>query len=300
MSSLVEELQRDALNTSVRVSDLLRKAKTIVVKLDLPELEQWVENELNGYPLGDVPKYRIIVGRVRGRNPIHGWRPVFFRDSESEQSFSKRHVFQKVAELESVVANFGDSGELQIPLDAEAQVLLMKATGFDFEFTIMVPTSAVVGILDAVRNVLLEWALKLEKSGVRGEGMSFSPDERKKAHEAQAVYNIGTIQTFTGNMGSGSGNFTVEGNIVNADSKAAILDLIGRIRSSEAQFGLESASAQKLTDTLDSLQHEIGSRKPIAGRVREFLASIRTIAEGAAGSLVAQGVLYELSKLMPQ
>ncbi len=39
MSSLVEELQRDALDHRVRLSDLLRKAKTIAVKLDLPELE---------------------------------------------------------------------------------------------------------------------------------------------------------------------------------------------------------------------------------------------------------------------
>jgi len=41
MSSLVDELQRDALNPGVGVSDLLRKAKTIAVKLDLPALAAW-------------------------------------------------------------------------------------------------------------------------------------------------------------------------------------------------------------------------------------------------------------------
>jgi hypothetical protein len=92
--------------------------------------------------------------------------------------------------------------------------------------------------------------------------------------------------------------FTVEGNIVNADSKAAILDLVGRIRSSEAQLGLKPASAQNLNQAPDGLKHEIESRKPAAGRVQEFLPSIRSIAEGAAGSLVAQGILYELSKIM--
>jgi hypothetical protein len=49
MASLIEELQHDALNSNVRVGDLLRKAKIIAVKLDLPEFEKWVENELNGY-----------------------------------------------------------------------------------------------------------------------------------------------------------------------------------------------------------------------------------------------------------
>jgi len=56
MPSLVEELQRDALNANAKVSDLLRKAKAIAVKLELPELEEWVEHELNGYPEGDVPE----------------------------------------------------------------------------------------------------------------------------------------------------------------------------------------------------------------------------------------------------
>ena len=176
--------------------------------------------------------------------------------------------------------------------------MLRAATGFDFDFTVVIPPSALAGILDAVRNALLEWALKLEKSGVRGEGMSFSPDERKRAHEAQAVYNIGTIQTFTGNMGSGSGNFSVQANVVNADSKAVIQELIGRIRSNESQLGLESGSAEKLNQALDGLEDEIEVKKPSAERIRDFLASIRNIAEGAVGSLAAQGILYELAKLM--
>jgi hypothetical protein len=298
MPSLVEELQRDSLNADVSVSDLLRKAKTIAVKLDLPDLEKWVENELNGYPPGDVPKYRIVVGQVKGRNPYHGWQPVQFPNSKAEELFSKRYVFQKAAELESVIANSGVEGHLQIPLAAEAKVLLRNATGFDCDFTVMVPASAAVGILDAVRNALLEWALKLEKSGVRGEGMSFSTDDRKKAHEAPAIYNIETIETFTGNMGSGSGNFIVKGNIINAGSKTAIEALVSKIRANESQLGLTPPSLQELHQALDNIQNEMTKPRTSASRINGLLASIRNIAEGAVGSLAAQGILYELSKLM--
>ena len=101
-------------------------------------------------------------------------------------------------------------------------------------------------------------------------------------------------------MGSGSGNFTVEDNIVPADSVAAILSLIAQIRASETQLGLDSSAEQNLKQALDGLQREIENRKPASWRVREFLASIRNITEGAAGSLIASGILYELSKLMPQ
>jgi len=297
MPSLVEELQRDALDHRVRLSDLLRKAKTIAVKLDLPELGKWVQNELNGYQSGvDVPDYRVVIGQVQGFNPYHGWRPVHFNDTVTEQKFTKRHITSQVAELESLVAKSSD-GQLQVPLSAEAQHLLRKVTGFDFEFTTAMSSSDVVGILDAVRNALLDWSLKLEKLGVKGEGMSFSDDERKRAHGTQAVFHIGTIGTFTGTMGSGSGDFAIHGDVFNADSKATILDLICKIRSSGYQLGLEPASAQNLKEVLDGLQREIESRKPAAGRIREFFATIRNIAEGAAGSLAAQGILYELAKM---
>ena len=49
-----------------------------------------------------------------------------------------------------------------------------------------------------------------------------------------------------GEHGSGSGNFTVESNIVNVDSKEAMLDLIGRIRSSEVQLNLEPSPHKTL------------------------------------------------------
>jgi len=296
---LVEELQRDALNANVRVSDLLRKAKTIAHKLDLPELAEWVESELNGYPsTASVPEYRIVKGQVKGRNPFHGWQPVLFDDENIEDAFSKQPIGQKVAELEDVSAR-SKNGNLMVPLSTQAKQLLMRTTGMEMDFAIVVSTSVPVGILDAVRNALLDWSLKLEKSGIRGDGMSFSNEERKKAHETQATYNIGTIQTFTGNMGSGSGNFSVTGNTVNAESKAAIEALVSKIRANEGQLGLEPTSARELHQALEGIQIEMKNPSPSASCIHGFLASIRNIAEGAAGSLVAQGILYELSKLMP-
>ncbi len=215
----------------------------------------------------------------------------------TEQKFTKRHITSQVAELESLVAKSSD-GQLQVPLSAEAQHHLRNVTGFDFEFTTAMSASDVVGILDAIRNALLDWSLKLEKLGVKGEGMSFSDDERKRAHETQAIYNIGKIETFTGNMGSGSGNFTVEGNTVNVVPKAAIESLVRKIRDNEAQLGLEPESTRELHQALDGLQTEIKATQPSTKRIDGFLASVRGIAEKAAGSLAAQGILYELAKLM--
>ena len=50
MSSLVFELQHDALEEKVHVSSLLRKAIAVARKLGVSDADHWLNNELNGYP----------------------------------------------------------------------------------------------------------------------------------------------------------------------------------------------------------------------------------------------------------
>ena len=71
MSSLVEELQRDALDSKINVSDLLRKSLVVATKLNLADFRKWVECELNGYGKDDgLPDYRLIRCQVQSTNPF--------------------------------------------------------------------------------------------------------------------------------------------------------------------------------------------------------------------------------------
>ena len=55
MAGLVSELQKDALDSNVKLSDLLRKALVVATKLKMPDFKTWIQKELNGY--GDkIPK----------------------------------------------------------------------------------------------------------------------------------------------------------------------------------------------------------------------------------------------------
>lgn len=49
MSGLVLELQKDALNKEVSVSELLRKSLVVSKKLKITHIEEWINNELDGY-----------------------------------------------------------------------------------------------------------------------------------------------------------------------------------------------------------------------------------------------------------
>lgn len=44
-------------------------------------------------------------------------------------------------------------------------------------------------ILSTVRNKILDWALLLEESGIIGEGMTFSDEEKKKAQDTKVINN---------------------------------------------------------------------------------------------------------------
>ena len=71
MAGLVSELQRDALDTNVKVSELLRKAYVVATKLNIPDFKNWIQKELNGYGFDkdEIPNYRLLTGEIKYYNP---------------------------------------------------------------------------------------------------------------------------------------------------------------------------------------------------------------------------------------
>lgn len=61
MPGLVLELQRAAMDKVTPVGELLRMAKVIAVKLQLPEAMSWIDSELKGYQdPTTAPQYRFV------------------------------------------------------------------------------------------------------------------------------------------------------------------------------------------------------------------------------------------------
>ncbi|WP_257233996.1 MULTISPECIES: AbiTii domain-containing protein [unclassified Acinetobacter] len=58
--SLLREIQNDAVNSNIKVSDLLRRCKVLAYRLGNEDFKTWVDSELNGYEsLDGIPSYRI-------------------------------------------------------------------------------------------------------------------------------------------------------------------------------------------------------------------------------------------------
>ncbi len=182
--SLVLELQRDALDTSVSVTDLLRKALLVATKLNLRPFHVWVERELKGYMGKKVPEYRQVTGQVRLPRPGGGYIPLLFPNNpEFEEVITLQAVNTPLGVLQDLLLNRPQEAEFELPYPPKLKQIIMRGQRVPLEPILLVPRGAFVAILEAVKDAVLRWSLKLEKRGIIGEGMTFSAKEKEIAAE---------------------------------------------------------------------------------------------------------------------
>lgn len=199
-ASLISEIQIESSDTQVHICDLLRKCLIIANKLNLSDFAQWIRCELNGYT-GELPtpEYRTIMCSLRLKNPYRGLIPLVIEDKRLENILAKVEVVQS---LPSIIALLEETtkGVITFPFSGE------QVTRLHQEFDMMemmpvriAPASQISGIMDSVRNKILDFALELEKKGITGDGMSFTKEEQEQANKLQNI-NIDNFQGILGNV----------------------------------------------------------------------------------------------------
>lgn len=300
MASIVLELQQEALNSSVPVSDLLRKSLVVAKKLGIQEFYEWVELELNGYSdLSKVPNYRIITGKVEAWNPYHGWIPAVIDNVEIAEAISKRSIIQPIGEIDNLANDYNGGSTFEVPFDKKTELMLMNAGNIRLQPTLKVDKSQLMGILDAVRNIILNWSLKLDSDGILGEGMTFSKEEKNTATKLEKTY---TINNFIGQMT----NSQIQQNTT--DSRQSLLikelnideveGLIRSLKESIDKLNLQEESKSEIIADIKSIESQLSSPKPKKGIIKEGLRSLRTILEGAVSSTLSSGIIHQISSLL--
>jgi hypothetical protein len=294
MSSAVITLQEQALDRSVAVSDLLRKALVISRKLGLVEFLQWTEQELSGYrgPL-EVPEYRKVSGSVEFWNPYHGWCPVVFSDPEFATQCSERHVGQSVPELEHLMSEAGDS-PLHIPFPEKLERILMQSIDMPIETkaTLFSPRTEIVRIVEQVRTIILNWALKLEEEGILGEGLTFSKNEKEAAVSAPQNINnfFGPVQ----NPQIQQGNTSAK-QVSSPIDTAQLAGLVRMLIDSADQLNIPNEAKSEMVAEANTIQSQLVSPKPKTAIIQACLSSVKSILEKAGGS-AAGSLLAEIAK----
>lgn len=295
--SVVIELQRDALDRKVPVTDLLRKALVVAKKLKISELEEWITKELSGYSETDtVPDYRVIRGQVRGWNPYRGWQPIYFPNAEMEDKLSQRGNCQTVAEIENIINERSEKGTLQIPFTGKVHQQLCNAIGDKIDISLIVQPSNLIRIIDAVRTIVLNWSLKLEEDGIMGEGLSFTPIEKQEV--GKHSYNI---NNFYGSVLGSQIQQATSHSSQSMDVKACAQDDTAKFLYDLKQILSDLAVSKEIKDELSAdiktVESQVQSPKPKPSIIHEGLRSIRNVLEGAGGEIVAP-LLVQLGKLL--
>ena len=289
--SIIEQIQHDALDRNVRVSDLLRRVKLAATKLSLGVVEDWVENELNGYDGRPVPEYRIVRGRPKARNPYRGWQPI----GGPVDRLSIKMIAMPISSLEEI-ANAPDGCQLHFPYPDQMVEKLNEENGTNgWLAALEVDRIALVPILDRVRTLILDWALKLEQAGVMGTEFSFNVTEKAKAQSAATTINIGTIGAFAGNLGAGnvSGDVTVR----ELDLKL-VSDVARQLKPHVDDLAAAGADGPTLRAKLDQLKRELRKSDPATSVLRGLLLDVRNAIAGAAGNLMATGATALINQIL--
>ena len=245
MSKLVIELQRDIIENRLDTISILRKAKLIAAKLSLNDFNQWIDYELNGYDNhADIPEYRNIVGEVKARNPYYGLIPVIMSSSISKQ-LNARKLLNPISELVSLSKS---KQPITITLPSEISEILCANEGVHFPCYFIISNSAIMSIIENVKNYLLEWCLKLEKDGILGEEFEFNDSEKEKAKLIpQQINYYGTV--VTGNVNNSQ--LVSKDNNMNSFIDFDIAQLLDEIKKS---INKEIKSNKDKADALDILE----------------------------------------------
>ena len=292
---IVRKLQADAVDQDTPVSDLLRMAKIVATKLGLSDALAWIDRELNGYldlTVAELPPYRRLTGEPRAWNPYRGWQSIHFPDADHARFFSQAPIGQALPSIEKSLLS-EDGGQYSFPYPPEIKSRLVKAISFQTDVCIHLDDGSLWNIVDQVRNLVLDWSLELEKAGVVGEDMTFTADEKKDAAPVSQnffVQNVGVLGNVTDHT-----NLTLSQHAALSLDPVKVSDLVEQARAALPM--MPEVVRETLAPVLDTLEKEISANPADQSKLHMLLGSIRSICEGAAGNLAAEGLLGILRQL---
>lgn len=297
--SLLREIQEAAIDSSTDLAVLLRKCKVLAARLGSPELKEWVDNELNGYSdIESLPDYRIL--RVNSKGHFSGYFQSGLRNADIplscipekyHETLSHSYISQPVASMESLIRD-STSGSLQEAWNPD----LVAYVGKDIyegmncmQAWKVIPTSAIVAALDAVRNRILNFVLEIEvESPEAGEAqVNSNPLPEERVHQIFNTYISGNVQ----NVATGSTN--VKQKVINkTENENLFTDLLSALTESRE----DHLVIADLTTTVEKMRLAQGTSS-FKGHYQKFMSLLADHIQ-VFGPIVAP-FLSDLSSLMP-
>lgn len=243
---LVIQFQAMATNSETPIASLLRMAKTIAVKLDLKNVDDWMTCELNGYTgNASVPDYRIVRCELKGIHPHHGLIPAPVGNWELEKKLTTISVRMAASDLEAGAADKGTL-EFKLPTQLSQKLQASQPEFLRFDLVRVTGYHTMLNIVEQVRNRLHDWSLELERKGILGENLQFSKQDKNRAPMTTNNFNFNGNINNAGVIGADIHDITQQNTLqVTAGNFDAL-------RASLESFGFAPEDVQELKTVLDN------------------------------------------------
>jgi hypothetical protein len=306
--SLLRDIQDAAITTDQPLASVLRKARVLAARLGNEPLRQWISHELNGYPpKATLPPYRAL-RQVPVRGTFAGpFRqatnlpvpPLAFPEALRDGELFTFSFDQPVAAYEEMLR--ADPGDFHAPWPADALAALRPSTG-DMACVSawrVLTRGDVVGVVDGVRNRLLEFVLELEREAPdAGEALPselpVSTERVTQIFHTTIYAGAATVsdqsihvQGTTGNIAGGQGNTARQGDVLIGQQTTDLAPLLERLGAAVAELP-PGGEAETTLGLVEALRKESAAEQPRQERMLGLLKGISALAAsaGTAGAAV--------------
>ena len=266
MTNLLREVRDIAVDGDVPLANLLRKCAFLGDQLSNDDLRDWAFRELDGYSSEDeVPKYRRMASMFRGdivvcevmlrRNEAI---PTICLPEELRDRALTIVLTQGVASLENLLEGEGDT--IQFPWDGNRIALVHLKGQFAEGHALhaawqVISKSGIAGALDAIRNRVLEFCIRLgkERPELMASETTLPPPSADDSAAVMQIFNNVVIGSQVGSIANAShgAQQTAQINVTPGDMTGLMKTLIGvGVPAPEAEalktaIGQESGQAAK-------------------------------------------------------
>lgn len=280
MADIIAQIQKMAIDSHVPLSDLLRRCLVLSYKIHLDDFSKWARFELDGYPVDEeIPQYRTegAIYLATYTNGFYTYKNQPLPLIRLPEYLRKRLLVFKLLSPIKAVEDLAEktnkeSEGLYLQVDPDIVSLVDQEIKITETYKVenivqCVSESFIVGVLESVRNKVLDFILRIQEMGVRMEGDtvkgSNEVEERIKQEFHLTVY--GDRNNFA------SGNFddsplTFSSNVESNDLES----LVGCLK----KMGVPENEIEALQKAIqqDQLDHE--KEKGIGKRVKAWVGEL--------------------------
>ncbi len=210
-------------------------------------------------------------------HPHRGAIP-FFSPPDMTELLEDFHIRQSIPELIHLQGS-GNDFFIHFPPDVEQTLMqrMRASSGVAMRPALRFFSVQLEGVVETVRNRILDWALDLEGRGVLGEGMTFTLQEKQAVQEQRYYFgNVSGSQIQIGSNGSSQN----QANTTTGNDLEALNGLIVALGAALDGGTVQGDAADELRAELATLKAQAESPKPKCAIIKATARAIKTIKAG--------------------